>query len=281
MLINRPIGIVSLHVYPVKSCHRIDLEVAQMVERGWHGDREWMVVDPAGRFLTQRTHPALAQIRPAHQGGVLQLHHPQHATLQLPRAGSAEWPHRRVRIWGDEVEAQDCGAAAHRWISAALGTSAELVRADALTHRQPANQWRGALQAPVNFPDGFPVLVCNRASLDELNSRLPAPLPMTRFRPNLVIEGLEAWEEDRIEELQFGALRLRLVKPCTRCSTTTIDQESGLPEGDPLPALKTYRFDKALRGVTFGQNGILIAGLGASVRVGQPGVAMPRPAGSR
>lgn len=271
-----PVRIVSLHVYPVKSCHRIDLGLAQLGERGLAGDREWMVVTPEGRFLTQRTHPALALVRPALEGAELVLRHPALEPLRLPSAGDPRWSRRRVRIWDDEVEAGVAGGAAGDWISAAAGGPALLVRADAATMRQPSGKWRGDRAAPVNFPDAYPLLVCNPASLDDLNSRMPAPLPMTRFRPNLVVAGLAPWQEDAVETLRFGPVELRLVKPCTRCSTTTIDQESGAAAGNPLEALRAFRFDRELRGVTFGQNALASAGVGERLEAGSEGIARLR-----
>ncbi len=264
----------SLHLYPVKSCHRIDVDRATPGERGLEGDREWMVTDAAGRFLTQRTHPALARIRPSYTDTALVLQHPRLPPLTLPRAPDGQWPRRRVRVWDDEVVAAIAGTEAGDWVSQAAGTPALLVRAGRFTERQPSGPWRGDHPAPVNFPDAYPLLVCNQASLDDLNGRLPAPLPMSRFRPNLVIDGLPPYAEDEIGELRFGAVRLALVKACTRCSTTTIDQESGEPSGNPLAVLRTYRFDLALRGVTFGQNALVIAGEGASLEVGDRGIAV-------
>jgi uncharacterized protein len=271
-----PITLRALHLYPVKSCHRIDLERWTLGERGLPGDREWMITDSSGRFLTQRTHPALARIRPSYTDAALVLQHPARAPLVLPRNPDERWPRRRVRVWDDEVDAAIAGAEACDWVSQAAGTEALLVRAGRFTERQPSGPWRGDRLAPVNFPDAYPLLVCTQASLDDLNGRLPAPLPMSRFRPNLVIEGLPPYAEDEIGELRFGAVRLALVKACTRCSTTTIDQESGEPSGNPLTVLRTYRFDRALRGVTFGQNALVIDGVGATLEVGERGIAVRR-----
>ncbi len=273
---DSPITLLSLHLYPVKSCHRIDVRAAVPGERGLQGDREWMITDAGGRFLTQRSHPALALIRPTLEGAALVLRHPRLTPLSVPQEADGTWVHRTVRIWNDEVEAAVAGPDACAWISDAIGTEALLVRAGAYTRRQPSGPWRGDRPAPVNFPDAYPLLVCNRASLDDLNRRLPEPLPMTRFRPNLVIDGLPPYGEDAIEELRFGSVRLSLVKACTRCSTTTIDQDSGIVSGNPLAVLKEYRFDRALRGVTFGQNALLTAGVGSTLAAGDRGVAVHR-----
>lgn len=276
MTVTIPVTLLSLHLYPVKSCHRIDVTEAPLGPRGLRGDREWMITDAAGRFLTQRTYPGLTRISPVYVGEWLELRHPDLAPLRLPREGAPDWPRRRVRVWDDEVEAAVADAAACSWVSQALGLEARLVHAGDFTQRQPSGPWRGDRDAPVNFPDGYPLLVCNRASLEDLNGRLPGPLPMARFRPNLVIDGLPPYAEDGIETLQFGAVQLRLVKACTRCSTTTIDQESGEASGNPLSVLRTYRYDSALRGVTFGQNALTTAGTGNSLRVGAHGTATAR-----
>jgi uncharacterized protein YcbX len=262
----------SLHVYPVKSCRGIDLAAAQLTARGLAWDRQWMIVDAAGRFLTQRTQPRLACISTAFAAGGVVLEVAGQAPLTLPfDSGDDPAATASVRVWDDTVLAAPCGAAADAWISHALGTAARLVRATAATQRQPAPRWRGELAAPVNFADGFPLLVCNAASLEDLAARLPQPaaLPMDRFRPNVVLEDLAPWAEDQVEGLRTDTLALRLAKPCTRCVITSRDQRSGEPGSDPLPALRQFRFDRELKGVTFGWNALVESGAGATMRVGE------------
>lgn len=270
----------SLHVYPVKSCRGIDLAAAQLAERGLAWDRHWMVVDPAGRFLTQRTQPRLACIGTAlnDDGVLLRVDGQPPLTLPFGAAGADAADLVTVRVWDDTVSAAHCGAAAEAWISRALGTPARLVRAIAATQRQPAPRWRGALDAPVNFPDGFPILVCNAASLEDLAARLPQPaaLPMDRFRPNVVLEGIAPWAEDQVQRMQTDDVALRLAKPCTRCVITSRDQSSGEPGSDPLPALRKFRFDRELKGVTFGWNALIESGAGASLRAGETVRLQPR-----
>jgi hypothetical protein len=270
----------SLHVYPVKSCRGIDLDAAQLAQRGLAWDRSWMIVDQAGRFLTQRTQPRLACISTAldDDGLVLRVDGQPPLTLPFDAVGTEAADLVTVRIWDDTVSAAHCGAATEAWLSRALGTPARLVRATPATQRQPAARWRGALDAPVNFPDGFPILVCNAASLDDLTARLPQPaaLPMDRFRPNVVLEGLAAWAEDQVGELQTEAVTLRLAKPCTRCVITSRDQRSGDAGVDPLPTLRQFRFDRELKGVTFGWNAVIEAGAGATLRVGEAVRLRPR-----
>lgn len=270
------VQIDEIWIYPVKSCRGLSLRTAMIGERGLLGDREWLVVDEQRRFLTQRTHPALACVAASLDGDMLRLSAPQQPVLTLPRdARALGGAMTRVRIFSDEVDAMDAGADAARWVSAVLGAPARLVRAIESTRREPDARWRGAVSAPVNFPDAFPLLVCNTASLSELNRRLPQPVPMNRFRPNIVISGPQAFAEDQISALRTASVDLHLVKPCLRCSTTIVDQESGVPGIDPLPALKQFRFDRELLGVKFGQNAVIARGVGEVLRVG-PAEALAR-----
>jgi uncharacterized protein YcbX len=267
------VRIRSLHVYPVKSCAGIDLDMARLGPRGFDADRQWMIVDQRQRFLTQRTHPALARVRTELTPEQLTLSVPGHGSIGLPRedAAAAQAPIMIVEIWGDRVPAHSAGPEAAAWLSDLLGTPATLVRPSPAMHREPDATYRGQIAAPVNFPDAYPLLVCSTASLADLQSRMPATadLPMNRFRPNIVIEGCGAFEEDRIHELSEGDIRLRLVKACTRCATTTVDQHSGQPGADPLPVLRGYRFDRKLKGVTFGQNAVIVSGVNRTLKVGQ------------
>lgn len=258
----------SLHVYPLKSARGIDPERATLTAAGLEGDRRWMLVSTAGRFLTQREQPQLARVRTALQGTTLVLGAPGLPDLALADAVAGSV--RTVRVWNDECDGIDAGDAAADWASRAIGTPCRLLRFDPRRPRLAAAQWTGGLAAPIRFSDGFPLLVANRASLDELNGRLGGtPLPMNRFRPNLVVAGLAPWDEDRIAELLIGAVRLRLVKPCTRCVITTVDQDSGAPAGEePLRTLRTYRYDAALRGITFAWNALIVAGAGTVLQNG-------------
>jgi hypothetical protein len=258
--------VASLHVYPVKSCRGISLQGALLGARGFDGDREWMIVDPRGRFITQRTHPQLARIETAFDGNQLVLRHAGHGSLVVPRhAPCTDESLRQVTVWKDSVAAHSCGPEAAGWLSTCIGTPVELVHASAATRREPAEPWRGGMPAPVNFPDGFPLLVCSSGSLADLNSRMTEAVPMSRFRPNIVLEGLPPYAEDTLRELGIGAVRLRLVKACTRCTTTVVDQDTGEQGSNPLPALRAYRYDPELLGVTFGQNALIVAGAGQTV----------------
>ncbi len=268
------IGIEEIWIYPVKSCRGTRLDSALLGPRGLDGDREWLIVDERGRFLTQRSLPPLACIVPRLSATELHLGIAGQSDLTLPRDPLAlRGTSAQVVIWKDTVDALDAGDDAAQWLEAALGVKARLVRASARTLREPDSKWREGLSAPVNFPDGFPLLVCNEASLADLNTRLPAAVPMTRFRANVVISGIAAFAEDGVDTLRSGAIELRLVKPCTRCSIPSVDQRTGLPDVNPLPALMAYRYDAALAGATFGVNAIIAAGVGARLGAGPASVS--------
>jgi len=260
--------LTHLNIYPVKSCRGIALANAMVGETGLADDRHWMLVRPNGRFVTQRELPRMALIGTAVEAGGLTLSAPGRPPLAVARGATGEA--RAVTVWKFTGSGIDCGELAARWCSEFLETPLRLVRFDANAPRECSTQWTGATRAITEFADGFPILVISRASLAELNGRLPKALPMERFRPNLVIDGVEAYDEDRIHELRVDGVALRLVKPCTRCSITTTDQQAGAVDGvEPLATLKTYRHDRELQGVKFGQNAIVVSGAGSTLRVGQ------------
>lgn len=252
------ITIASLFVYPVKSCRGIALRRARLTPRGLQYDREWLVASPEGRFLTQREAPRLALVGTALHDDHLELSAPGLPTLAVPLQRAARSAAVEVTIWRDHVLAVDEGAAAANWLGEHLGRSVRLVRFDDARARPTDPAWSQGLAGTSAFSDGYPVLVLARASLDDLNSRLPSPLPLDRFRPNVYLDGCAPYAEDSIRGLESEQMRLRLVKPCTRCVITTTDQATAVPQGDePLRTLKTYRWDATLHGVTFGQNAIV------------------------
>jgi uncharacterized protein YcbX len=261
--------IAALHCYPVKSARGIELAEGLLTRAGLDQDRRWMAVTPAGRFLTQREVPALAHIRPRLDADGLTLTASGQSPLRVA-SGSGDAALRTVRVWRDDCRGIDEGDIAAAWVGAVIGRECRLVRFAADQRRLSDRRWTGELEAENRFSDGFPVLIIGAASLAELNSRLRTPLPMNRFRPNLVLEGLAPFDEDRIDELYDGELRLKLVKPCTRCVITTTNQDTAEVEGDePLKTLRSYRYDETLHGVQFGQNAIVAAGAGRLLRRGQ------------
>lgn len=252
------IKIDSLFVYPVKSCAGIALQRAEVTARGLRYDREWMVVSPQGRFLSQRDTPRLALVHTAFDEHSLILSAPGLPRFAVPLMRDPQAAHAEVTVWSDTVLATDEGDAAASWFGEHLGRDVRLVRFDDSRRRPTDPAWSQGLDGTAAFADGYPVLVISRASLGELNSRLPKALPIDRFRPNVLLDGCLPYAEDRIAALAVGAVKLRLVKPCTRCSIPTIDQATGVPDGDePMRTLRSYRWDAALRGVTFGQNAIV------------------------
>lgn len=266
--------LAALHLYPVKSCRGIAVTEATVTDAGLEHDREWMVVTPDGRFVTQRECPRLATVRVTLDAGLL--------TLAADGAGSVGVPLDlrgtlvEVTVWRDRCLAHDQGAEAARWLSDWLGRPVHLVRFAPERRRLSDPVWTGGLEAATRFTDGFALLAIARASLADLNARLPSPLSMVRFRPNLELEGLPPYGEDALEDLVDGVLRLRRVKACTRCVITTTDPQTGAVDGDePLRTLKTYRWDPQLRAITFGQNLIVVAGAGAVLRVGMELCAVP------
>lgn len=257
--------IAALAVYPVKSCRGIALAAARVATTGLEHDREWMVVDARGRFLTQRTHPALATVATTLDDRALTLTAPGREPLRVPFDQTCTW--RRVVVWSAECDALDHGEQAADWLSSLLGESARLVRATpGMRRADPA--FTQPAEAPLAFPDGYPILVASTASLAWLNERLPEPVPMERFRANVVLDGLAAFDEDHLDRFTAGAVRLKLVKPCTRCVVPSIDQVTGVRGADPVEVLRATRYDRALKGITFGENAIVLAGVGASLAVG-------------
>jgi uncharacterized protein YcbX len=258
--------IAGLFVYPLKSGRAVPCARARLSSTGFEWDRQWMLVNAQGVFLSQRTHPQLARIVPQLEAGELLLSAPGLPPLRLPRICTGE--RVSVRVHQDRCVGLDEGAAPAEWVSLVAGETARLVRVPTHTERIANPAFAGNTPAPMGFADGFPVLVCNEASLQDLNSRLPESIPMERFRPNVVLEGLPPWAEDRIEELAVGEVTLRLVKPCTRCTIPSVDQRTGERSTDPVPVLRQFRFDKALRGVTFGENAVIVSGNEADIERG-------------
>ncbi|MDP9000583.1 MAG: MOSC N-terminal beta barrel domain-containing protein [Myxococcota bacterium] len=233
----------ALFVYPVKSCGGIALERAVLDACGLSHDRRWMIVDDEGRFVTQRTEPRLALVGVSLTHDALVLTAPRMSALALPL-----WPQdgpsgrriRRVVIWRDEVDAFDCGEDAARWASDWLGSRASLVFMPDDVAR-PVNPKHGRAGDLVSFADAFPVLLASSSSLADLNARMAVPVPMERFRPNIVVSGCPSWAEDTWTRICISDVPLRVVKPCTRCVITTVDQHTADRGVEPLRTLASFR----------------------------------------
>ena len=268
--------IARLFVYPVKSCAGIEVREALLTETGLDLDRAWMVVDADGMFLTQRSLPRMALIRPQLKSEELVLRAP--GMLALHVAIDAVEAPATVTVWRDTVPAWDLGAVAAQWFTDFLGQPCRLVRFDPEYRRLSSLDWTGGIEAPNQFADGFPVLVASEASLHELNGRLEAAghgaVGIERFRPNVVLGGVDAHDEDRVDLVRVeggdGEIHLQPVKPCARCPIPDIDPATAQSSPEVNDTLRSYRQDKRLDGaVTFGMNAIVRQGAGQVLRVGQ------------
>lgn len=254
----------GLSLYPLKSGAGIAVAQWRLDDRGLQHDRSFMVVDAGtGCFLTQRQEPSLALVRPSIGPGTLSLATPEGsvAVALVP-----EGPPMQVRIWEHNGPAIDCGQAAAELLSSHLGRSVRLVGL-AQQHDRSADHAYAGSGVQVALSDGFPLLLTGTASLAALNGRLAQPLPMNRFRPNLVVAGAPAFAEDGWNRILIGGIAIDLVKPCTRCRITTVDQATGRLDGaEPLRALGAFRLGP--KGVLFGQNAVHRST--GTLRVGDP-----------
>jgi uncharacterized protein YcbX len=261
--------LASLHVYPVKGCRAVDLDRAAVEPWGLAGDRRWLIVDADCQFMTQRKHPALARvvITPG-SGADITVSTGGHPSLRVAAPDdSAEL--LKVTVWRSTVLAASAGSEADAWFSAYLGESVRLVYLDDPTRRAVDPDY-GQDGDTVSFADGYPLLLTSTESLDQLNHWLTAagdrPVPMNRFRPNVVVSGSPPWAEDRWRRIRIGPVSFRVAKPCARCVVTTTDQATGMRGSQPLKMLAARRrFGKNL---VFGQN--LIPDFPGHIRVGDP-----------
>ncbi|MFN0159209.1 MAG: MOSC domain-containing protein [Bacteroidota bacterium] len=244
------ITLSELNVYPIKSARGIAMRSAEITDRGLRHDRRWMLVDATGRFMTQREFPRMALIDVSVSENSLNVRAPAMKNLHIPF--SVQQAHAKpVVVWHDLVEAVPMGESADTWFSQFLGSECQLVFMPEYAHRA-VDRGFAFHDEIVSFADAFPMLLISEASLDDLNSRMSVRLPMSRFRPNLVVSGCEAYAEDSWHEIMVGDVWLHVVKPCARCAITTVDQETGMRGDEPLRTLASYR--KRDGKVYFGQN---------------------------
>ena len=277
---DQSVSIAALHVYPVKSCGGVAPNEALLIETGLEFDRAWMLVDAAGRFVTQRELPRMALVKPVLKTSEMVLRAPGMLALHVA-LDRVEAP-TRVTVWDDDVAAYDMGDLCAQWFSDLLDRRLRLVRFDPQHKRLSDHRWTGTLDAENGFSDGFPILVCSSTSLAELNRRLEAngdaPVTMARFRPNLVLDGLDAHGEDALDEIVLdaaaGPVRLKLVKPCARCSIPNVDPVTAATGHAVSDALAGYRADARLGGkITFGMNAVIVEGIERALTVGMAGRA--------
>jgi hypothetical protein len=271
-----PASIARLFVYPVKSCAGVEVPEVLLTETGLEFDRAWMVVDEQGNFVSQRELPRMALIRPQLKTYEMILRAPGMLALHIA-LDAVEEP-TRVKVWSDEVAAYDMGATAAQWFSDFLGAKLRLVRFDPEHQRLSSKTWTGDIDAQNQFSDGFAVLVTSEESLAGLNERLVAgghaAVGIERFRPNIVLAGLSAHDEDRLDLLELatpqGLARLKLVKPCARCPIPNIDPATAISSPEVSDTLQSYRQNPKMKGaITFGMNAIVIDGIDFMLRTGQ------------
>jgi uncharacterized protein YcbX len=245
------ITVSNLTYYPIKACRGVEVPESCVERMGLEHDRRMMVVTPDGKFLTQREYPRLALVTAKLHSGTLELTAPDHDSIQLGlRSSGTSWP---VTIWKSKgVHAIDQGEEAAAWFSDWLGTSVRLVHFADGYRRLLNEQYAVNPDDHTGFADGYPVLLISEESLQDLNSRLETPLPMNRFRPNLVVKGGEPFAEDTWNRIRIGDVELAVVKPCARCEVTTFDKETLERSKEPLKTLGKYR--KHRLGAIFGQN---------------------------
>ena len=265
---KRVIQLTALIFYPIKACRGVEVDSAHVERMGLAHDRRMMLVTPDGEFLTQREFPRLALVTPALHNGTVTLSAPGYDSLQLPiQSTGIPWP---VNVWKSTgVHAIDQGDESAGWFSDWLGASVRLVHIAEGFIRRINEKYAVSPDDHRGFADGYPILVASEESLEDLNSRLEAPVPMNRFRPNIVVRGGELFAEDTWKRVRIGDVELAVVKPCARCVVTTIDKETLEQGKEPLKTLGKYR--KHELGAIFGQNAIpLNAGrlrLGMTVEV--------------
>lgn len=261
--------LAGIFVYPVKGARGTAVPEWTVDSFGPRLDRRWMIVDSSGVAITQRERPRLALLEPQLDGSRLRLVTSAGGAVTASTEGQRA--RRPVVIWNDVVDAEDAGDEPAARLSDFLGVACRLVHIPDDVVRQ-VNLTYGRAGDRVGFADAFPFLLTSQEALDELNRRLERPIPMNRFRPNLVVAGVEPHAEDGWSSVRIGDITFDVVKPCARCAVPTIDQQTGVQGKEPLRTLATYRRQNGA--VMFGQN-LIHRGVG-QLRVGDPVQATPR-----
>lgn len=259
--------VTRLFYHPVKSLAGVETDSLELTRRGPRFDREWMVVDPAGRFVTQRERPRMALVRTAVGAEALTLSAAGLPDLAVPLEARGR-PRRGVTVWDDRCEALDEGEAAAGWLSGFLGTPCRLVRI-APGFRRPLEEDARRPGDWTAFADGFPLLAVTEESLEDLGRRAGRAFEAERFRPNIVVGGVPAWSEDGWKSLRAGGLVMRAVKPCERCSITALDPRTAESGPEPLRTLAGFRRKEGA--VLFGMN--LVPESGGVLNVGDAAAA--------
>lgn len=256
------ITVTDLFIYPIKSCQGIRLDSAQVTPKGFVWDRELMLIDKKGKFITQRQYPQLATIKVEIVADTFTLTPTDNPSETFSFQPSLTGKNIPVEIWGDHTFAIDQGDEVAAWFQQVLGLEdCRLVRQSPEHFRTIDPKYALQQENTVSFADGYPFLLTTSASLAELNQRLNAiypdktqTVPMNRFRPNIVINTAEAFIESQWKSIQIGEVKFGLVKPCSRCIITTTDQFTGNrnPITEPLKTLSTFR--QVNNKIFFGEN---------------------------
>jgi len=252
--------ISQLFIYPIKSLGGFSVERIPVTDRGFQYDRRYMLVDEQNIFMTQRDFPVMALLQTAIQGNDLLVYHKKSVDvkLRLPIIPKHKGGETSVQVWEDTCEATYVSPLADDWFSKQIGIFCRLVYMPETSRRKVDTMY--ALKDEItSFADGYPVLMIGQSSLNDLNSRMKEPLPMNRFRPNIVFTGGRPYEEDTMEHFIVNGIHGYAVKPCGRCVITTTDQETGITGKEPLRTLASYR--RVNNEVWFGQN-VLTEGAG-------------------
>ncbi len=232
--------VTQLYIYPIKSLQEVAVEEAILTSRGLQYDRRWMIVDDDGVFITRRKVPALARIQLDLTTDTIRIHHAHDPGVEIPLQPEQGAPVRPVKIWDTVCSAMGTFEEANIWLSRQLSMKCQLVYMPDST-RRPILSPKVPEGSVVSFADGYPILLIGQASLDDLNGRLPHPVTMHRFRPNIVVQTDTPFEEDRWSNFQIGAHSLTGVKPCSRCIMVNVDPRSGTVSKEPLRTLSSFR----------------------------------------
>jgi uncharacterized protein YcbX len=270
----------ELYIYPVKSLRGISMPRVEIDALGFLGDRRFMVVDLEGHPLTQRACARMARVSTALANHHLELAMDGRGTISVDVTPDSQAPVRTVNVWNSEnLQAEDCGNDVSEWLSAALDQPCRMVRIGSRFTRPVLKPGKTQAGDIVHFADAYPFLAISEASLHDLNDRLEntgeSAVPMSRFRPNIVIAGCDAFDEDRCTYLQIGSVLMRAAGPCSRCVITTTDQQTGDRGKEPLRMLASYRRRPNSTEVDFGQN-LIHETKSGRITVGDPVVFPPK-----
>lgn len=244
------ITVTELNIYPVKGTQGISLTKLTINSTGPKDDRRWMIIDENGKFISQRTHPALAIVKSEIVEGKLKLLIPHIAPIFIDTCDEGNM--LEAVIWKDTCHVVEQSKQASQALSDYLKIPCKLVGLANNTIRPVNPKYAATDMDHILFADGFPFLITSQNSLSDLNSKLSESVPMNRFRPNIVVQGLEPYAEDNWKSLRIGDVFFKAAKPCSRCTVITIDQSTGEKSKEPLKTLAKYRNSE--KGIMFGMN---------------------------